>query len=252
MVIGHTILGKGSEGVIVNHGWFGGEAFGPMLPFLDTDTFTYAFMDYRGYGKSKDMKGEYTMNEIAGDVEGLAEHLNWSKFHMVGHSMGGMAMCRVATNEGERIKSAVAITPVPASGVPFDDESWQLFTGAPDNDGNRRGILDFTTGNRLSGKWLDMMVKSSVENSDKEAFRAYLTAWVKTDFAEESKVIKTPMKVLVGEHDPAPNADVMKDTYIAWYENAELETLMNAGHYPMQETPVYLATTIDNFMKKYK
>jgi pimeloyl-ACP methyl ester carboxylesterase len=251
MVIGHTIVGNGSEGVIVMHGWFGGEAFEPMLPFLDTDTFTYAFMDYRGYGKSKSAKGEYTMSEIAGDVAGLAEHLNWSKFHLVGHSMGGMALCRVATDAGERIKSAVAINPVPASGVPFDDESWQLFSGAPDNDGNRRGILDFTTGNRLSGKWLDMMVKNSVDNSDKEAFRAYLTAWAKTDFAEASKVIKTPMKVLVGEHDPALGAEAMKDTYMAWYENAELETLKNSGHYPMQETPVYLATAIDNFMKKH-
>ena len=95
------------------------------------------------------------------------------------------------------------------------------------------------------------MVKSSVEDSDREAFRAYLTAWAKTDFAEESKVIKTPMKVLVGEHDPALNAEVMKNTYLAWYENAELETLLNAGHYPMQETPVYLATVIDDFMRRH-
>ena len=251
MLIGHTIVGSGSEGVIVNHGWFGGEAFEPMLPFLDTDTFTYAFMDCRGYGKSKDMKGEYTMNEIAADVAGLAEHLEWSKFHMVGHSMGGMALCRVATDAGERIKSAVALNPVPASGVPLDDDTWAFMAGAKDDDGNRRGILDMTTGSRLCGKWLDMMVESSTRNSDREAFGAYLTAWSKTDFAEASKRIKTPMLVLVGEHDPNFNVEFMNSTYLAWYENAELEELKNTGHYPMQETPVYLATAIDNFMRKH-
>ena len=59
------------------------------------------------------------------------------------------------------------------------------------------------------------------------------------------------MKVIVGEHDPAITADVMKDTYLAWYENAELETLRNAGHYPMQEAPVYLAAVIDKFMTRH-
>jgi pimeloyl-ACP methyl ester carboxylesterase len=57
--------------------------------------------------------------------------------------------------------------------------------------------------------------------------------------------------VLAGEHDPALNADVMEQTYLTWYDNAELEVLRNAGHYPMQESPVYLATTIDKFMTKH-
>jgi len=46
MIIGHTIYGSGKEGVIVLHGWLGDyTVFEPMLPYLDTDTFTSAFMD---------------------------------------------------------------------------------------------------------------------------------------------------------------------------------------------------------------
>lgn len=251
MTIGHRIVGTGPEKVIVNHGWFGGEAFEPMLPFLDTDTFTYAFMDYRGYGRSKDIEGEYTIAEIAADVAGLVEHLGWRKFHFVGHSMGGMVACRVATDAPERVKSVVAVNPVPASGVPFDDEGWSLFSGAAQDPESRRTILDLTTGNRLGRRWLDRMVASSLENSDKAAFGAYLTAWATTDFAEESKAITAPIKVLAGEHDPALTAEVMKNTYLAWYDNAELEVLANSGHYPMQEVPVYLTATVETFMKKF-
>jgi pimeloyl-ACP methyl ester carboxylesterase len=49
-----------------------------------------------------------------------------------------------------------------------------------------------------------------------------------------------PVKVIVGEHDPALSAVVMEQTYLALYPNAELEVLANAGHYPMFETPVSL------------
>jgi len=42
MTIGHTIFGKGSEGVIVLHGWLSDHSvFEPMFPSLNTDTFTH-------------------------------------------------------------------------------------------------------------------------------------------------------------------------------------------------------------------
>jgi pimeloyl-ACP methyl ester carboxylesterase len=43
----------------------------------------------------------------------------------------------------------------------------------------------------------------------------------------------------------------MAATYLAWYSNAELETVANAGHYPMQETPVQLATRIEAFISRH-
>ena len=59
--------------------------------------------------------------------------------------------------------------------------------------------------------------------------------------------------VISGYHDasgdPALNADVMNATYLTWYPNSELEVMANAGHYPMDETPVALATSIENFLR---
>jgi pimeloyl-ACP methyl ester carboxylesterase len=58
-----------------------------------------------------------------------------------------------------------------------------------------------------------------------------------------------PVKVIVGAHDGALTADVMTATYLAWYPNASLEVMANAGHYPMNETPVALATSIEAFLR---
>jgi len=59
-----------------------------------------------------------------------------------------------------------------------------------------------------------------------------------------------PLKVIIGQHDGALTEDVMKGTFLAWYKNAELEVMPNAGHYPMDETPVALATSIEAFLRK--
>ena len=86
--------------------------------------------------------------------------------------MGGMAVQRILADAPTRVRRLVAVTPVPASGVPFDEQGWHLFSGAPTSRDNRRMIIDFSTGNRLSKAWIDHMARYSEETSTREAFAA--------------------------------------------------------------------------------
>ncbi|MEA2322382.1 MAG: hypothetical protein QOD81_2232 [Solirubrobacteraceae bacterium] len=242
--------GEGEHGVLVLHGWFGDAAsWGPWLRHLDGARFTYAFVDYRGYGARRGEAGEHSMAEIADDALRAADDLGWERFSLLGHSMGGMAMQRVLADAPERVRRMVGVSPVPAGGVPFDDDSWALFSGAADRPENRRAIIDFTTGNRHSRVWLDAMVDHSLAASDRDAFAAYLDAWAKTDFHDEVAGRELPVKVIAGEHDPALSADVMRQTFLQWYPDAELEVMGGAGHYAMEETPVALATSVERFLE---
>ena len=54
--------------------------------------------------------------------------------------------------------------------------------------------------------------------------------------------------MIVGENDPALSADVMEQTWLVCYPEAEMTILANAGHYPMFESPVSLATSIEEFL----
>ena len=129
-----------------------------MEPALSRDEFCYAFIDYRGYGGMRAAAGDFTIDEIAADALALADHLGFRRFSLVGHSMGGMAVQRVLAMAPARVRKLVAITPVPASGVPFDEAGWVLFSGAADKPENRYAIIDYTTGNRLSPSWVRHMV----------------------------------------------------------------------------------------------
>ena len=138
---------------------------------------------------------------------------------------------------------------VPAGAVPFDEQGWALFSGASDHPENRAAIIDLTTGNKLTKTFINTLVRHSLETSTVPAFAAYLQAWARSDFSAQGKVdTATPVKLIVGVNDPALSADVMEQTWRVFFPDAELTILPDAGHYPMFESPVSLATSIEGFL----
>lgn len=251
MAVGYEQIGKGPKRALVMHGWFGDHTmFDPMRPALSLDEFTYVLMDYRGYGKSKGEKGNYSMAEISSDARALADQLKWDKFNLIGHSMGGMSVQRILADAPQRVEKMVCVTPVPASGVPFEGDMLKLFESATDSLDSRRGIMAFSVGGKATNAWVDKMARYSEQTATKEAFGAYFKAWSGTNFVDAIKGKTLPVKVIVGANDAALTADVMKATYMSWYPNAELEVMQNAGHYPMDETPIALANSIETFLRK--
>ncbi|TNC78061.1 alpha/beta hydrolase [Janthinobacterium lividum] len=244
-------VGHGAHAVIVLHGWFGdAHAFGPMEAALDGGAFSYVFMDNRGYGGMRGAHGSYSMDEVARDALALADALGFATFSVVGHSMGGMALERLALLAPLRLRKLVAVAPVPSCGVALDGAARQLFLDASGNVQARRAIINRSTGERLPAAWLDWKAQYSWESADPIAFAAYFLAWSGTDFSEDIKAarVELPLLALVGEHDPRFDAALMRRTYLAWYPQARLEVLGNAGHYPMNETPLALAASIEAFL----
>lgn len=251
MNIGYRILGSGPIKVIACHGWFGSSSdWSAMEPAIDTDRFTFAWMDQRGYGLSADRSGKFSVDEVAQDAIDLAEHLEWKTFHLLGHSMGGKVVQRILQRATDRVTSVVAVTPVPASGVPFDDETYGIFQNAADSDDVRQALVSYSVSDRHSQAWIQHLVRDSRQNSRADAFAAYLPSWARDDFSADVHGIQTPILVLVGEHDPALRPELMQATFLRSYPNAELDVICNAGHYPMWETPVDLASRVQRYMLK--
>jgi pimeloyl-ACP methyl ester carboxylesterase len=243
-------VGSGEHHVLAVHGWFGSaRGWGSLPDYLDGSAHTYVFMDLRGYGDRKQVSGKFTMEEAAADALALADELGWGQFSLVGHSMGGKVAHRSLLQAPDRVRKLVGVSPVPAAGVPMDEQTWGLFYGAAGDPGNRAAIIDFTTGSKLTKPFIDQVVRHSLENSTVDAFGGYLPSWARTDFSREVATdAGVPVKVIIGETDPAMSAAMMEQTWLTYFPGAELEVLANAGHYPMFETPVALATSIERFL----
>ena len=250
MTSSHVSIGSGDHHVLAVHGWFGSaRGWGSLPDFLDRSAYTYTFMDLRGYGDRKHVAGEFTIEEAAADAIALADELGWDRFSVIGHSMGAKVAIQVLLQAPDRVDKLVGLNPVPASAVPMDEQGWQLFSGAAGHPGNRAAIIDFTTGSKLTATFINLVVRHSVESSTEAAFAAYLQAWARSDFSGQLKPdTTTPVKVIVGVNDPAMSADVMEQTWLVFFPEAQMTILPDAGHYPMFESPVSLATSIEEFL----
>ena len=112
--IAHKQVGLGKEKVLVMHSWTtDSKSYDYMIPYLNTDDYTYVFVDLRGYGSSKEMQGTYSAEEASSDAIKLVDLLVWDEFHLIGHSMSGMIVQKIAVDNPSRVKTVVAITPVP-------------------------------------------------------------------------------------------------------------------------------------------
>lgn len=249
--LGYVPYGVGPECVLVMHDWLGDHAtYESIMPYLDAAAFSYVFVDLRGYGKSIHMRGNYRVDEIAADCLQLADQLGWQRFHVIGHSMTGMATQRIAADAPSRIKSAIAVCPISAAGNQLNEEALSFFLSTCENDDAFRRLIKFVTGG-LSDQWADVKLRQNRESVSPACRSGYLDMLSKTNFVEDVRGLETPYLIITGEKDPGLGEDAMKSTFLAWHPNATLLVIPNCGHYPMQECPPYFATVIENFLRSH-
>ena len=251
-MIAYQLIGNGPAPVLVLHGWFGDHSiWQPSYALLDTARFTYAFVDYRGYGASREIAGAHTMDQMASDALEVADALGWQRFSVVGHSMGGMAAQRLAIKAPQRVAAVVGVTPVPACGAKLPPDVMAFFESAATNDQAAAGVVETSLGQRLTPALCQVILKLKHDTVDASVFKDYLKAFTQTDFSAEAARLTCPLLVLIGQHDGGVSEDMARAVYPSLYPHVVIDILPNAGHYPMVETPAYLVTVMERFLSAH-
>lgn len=250
-ILAHESYGEGPVKVLVLHDWLGDRRnYEPVKPYLDTKAYTFVFADLRGYGGSIAMPGAFNEREASADVLRLADRLGWSSFHIVGHSMTGMVVQRIAADAPGRVLSVIATTPVSAAGMQTDPDTRGFLEGAAKDIAVTAQAIHALTGNRLSDLWAGTKARWAVERSTEAARLGYLDMFDKHDFHEDVEGLEVPITVILGANDlPFFQPDYIQNSFGKWYPNLKIVVSPNAGHYPMQETPVFYASAVDAHLK---
>jgi len=247
--LGHKIIGTGNTSVVILHELMGNHNnYDAILPYLDTSKFTYIFVDLRGYGLSKHIKGEYTCDEAANDVKSLISKLNLSDVNLLAHSMSTMIAQKIALIDSINISQLILITPISAAGIQVPKNTQdKLLSDMRKNDGNIEEIV-YSASKRHNSTWAQNRIDMAYNSSTVEARVGYMKMYLTTNFLDEVPNIKIPIKAIVGKYDfPIFSFKTVTRLFDQNYKDVEVVECLEAGHYPMIECPVYFASKLEEF-----
>ncbi len=245
------ILGTGPEKLIAIHGWMGAsDLFAPLHEHIDGRRWSVCFMDCRGYGARRSVPGEMSIEEIASDALGLADHLGWGRFHLLGHSMAAMAAQRLMIDAPDRLASVVLLAPVPAGGARIDAARRERLLAATTDPAVRLELIDANSGSVREREWLERLRDLSLAGTAPEAMTRYLDSWTGPGFAAELRGNARPATVIIGSLDPGTPEGRAREVYGDLLASVRFEVLDGLGHYAMREDPRALAAALGRHLDR--
>lgn len=116
--IHYETAGAGETVVVLLHGNFASWRW--WIPTLQNAPEHYCFYapDLRGCGDTEQAATGYTIEQLSADLHQFAQALKLSKFHLVGHSLGGAVALQFTLDYPELVQTLSLIAPSPAEGLP--------------------------------------------------------------------------------------------------------------------------------------
>lgn len=250
-LIGHELFGTGSVRVVIMNDWLcDTSTWDGARVYLDGARFTYAFVDLRGYGRSKGRAGTYTLPEAATDVLALADALHWERFAIVGHSMSALVAIHLAQHHADRIERALLLTPPPPAGFGADDAAISASRDlALADEATQRTFLSQRFGTRLSSGWALYKASRWRACADAIAAAGYVAMFARDGLPDPAARIDVPVLAITGEQDAPPmRADAVRQLLSPLCSHLAVTPLSDSGHYPMQEMPPLTVGMMERFL----
>jgi pimeloyl-ACP methyl ester carboxylesterase len=251
LALGHEIVGSGPRPVVILNDWLcDTSTWDGARVYLDGDTFTWAFADLRGYGRSRDRSGTFTVQEAAGDVIALADAKRWARFAIVGHSMSTLVALHLAQHHSDRITHTIVITPPPPNGFGASDAMLEGARAlARGDDVARASAVRQRSGQRLSSGWVKYKTARWRATSDPVAVSAYVAMYARDGLPDPKARVTRPVLAVTGEQDMEPmRSAAVTRVLTPLCDRLTVVALADSGHYPMQEVPPLLVAHVERFL----
>lgn len=133
---------QNAETVILLHG--GPGVPDPMKPIIDLlkDRYQVIYFQQRGTGASVCSGGSYAIPDYITDLDAVAEHFKLDKFHLFGHSWGGLYAQIYAQERPEKILSLFLCSPSSGTG-----QVWKQ---------TEKEVMQFNKNAATTWQWLSM------------------------------------------------------------------------------------------------
>lgn len=224
-------------------------------------------LDPRGLGQSTESPGGYSVEQWAGDVVSLMDHLNAAKAHLVGSSLGACVALQAALDFPARVSSLISV-----AGFSELDRSLEINMRMRIKIIERLGMGDvladhiamWTLGRGFletdDGRAAVERMFNSVRSNSPAKYLAFIRAILRfgklePDQQGEPKLtsrlgeIRVPTRIIVGEHDILTPLSV-SEPMARRIPGAELCIIPKCGHITFTERPTETVELIESFLRK--
>ena len=187
--------------------------------------------DTRGHGDSPVPPGPYSIDELADDVIGLLDRLDIERAHLVGLSLGGMTMMRVAARNPERVNRLALLCTAaylpPAQG--WTDRA--ALVRADGTSAVAAAVVQrwFTPGYLAANTEARQQFEAMVAATPAEGYAACCEAISAMDQRSDLSSIIAPTLAIAGADDPATPPDLLRDIVDA-VPNGRLLVVPDSAH----------------------
>ena len=250
MNISYNIFGKG-DSIIFIHGIGSRKYSWDGVVEELKDKFQCIVYDLRGHGDSAVDKKIFKLDALVEDLEKLRSHLNINKFHIVGHSLGGMIGPSYARKYQDKVLSLSLLSTAAFRKVEDQKKILDIISEIK-NKGldtvmpsllNRWFTKEFIYNNQdIINKRLKQ-VRDTPLNIFLNVFRLYAL----TEMSSWLNEIKVPCLIMTGENDLGCNPTINKKITDV-LPNAVFEVLNNLKHAITLEAPNLVGQKIRLFI----
>ena len=235
----------GSLPLVLVHGFTGGRVdFADVIDELAQDRRVVAW-EHRGHADSTNTgdPATYTFDQLADDLHAGLDELGIERFHLLGHSMGGVVAQRLVLAHPERVQSLVLMDTAGEAmqGIPPKLIAATVAKGRSEGMGavaaTMRSLMDGMPMPEDARERILDRLTHKLTNMDVEAFDALGRGLgdYPSMLHRLGAEVTVPVTVIVGEHDTGlrPAADALHDAI----PGSTLVVIPDAGHSPQDENP---------------
>ena len=203
-----------------------------------------------GFGESHKVKSQNSIHKMAQTILKNLNEMNIEKFHLLGHSMGGMIVQEMTKISGDKINNLICYATGSIGDIPGRFESLDISRERLKKEGIKETI------NRVSKKWVVKEDKAKYfylcENATKEITEETadnaLLAMKNWRGYENLKDIHNKTLIVWGDKDISYNFEQV-ETLNKNIANSDLIIFKGCSHNVHLEEPEKFNNTIRNFLK---
>ena len=246
-----TYIGEEGKGfpLVLVHGFLGSsKMWKPQIDFFK-DHFRVITPDLPGFGRSKEAKSHNSIQSISNLLLDCLEKKKIDKFHLLGHSMGGMIVQEMAKKNGNKISKLVCYSTGPRGEMPgrfetVDESRENLKKKGLEIMARNIAKTWFIKGE--NAKYFNICIQAGKQTS-MEAVDNSLIAFKNWNGVDALKNIKNETLIVWGDKDKSYNFEQIQ-ALEKNIENSKLIIFKNCAHNVHLEQPDQFNKTIKNFL----